>query len=52
MKRRKPKCYESYRRNICLGRMTSRGSPAARCLKCRWFEENAKNGENCPYWRE
>ena len=32
MKRKKPKCYKSYRRNCCLGRSTRIGMTAARCL--------------------
>lgn len=43
MKRRKgckPKCYESYRYNVCLGHMTQRGTVDAKCLKCKWLDEN------------
>lgn len=42
MNEKKPKCYESYRRNICLGRMTRKGTVSYRCTKCKWLEENAR----------
>ena len=40
-KGRKPKCYESYRYNVCLGRMTRKGTVEIRCQKCKWLEESA-----------
>ena len=40
-KGRKPKCYESYRYNVCLGHMTRKGTVGFRCQKCKWLEENA-----------
>lgn len=38
MKRKKPKCYESYRYNVCLGKITRIGALAAKCLRCKWLE--------------
>lgn len=44
MKREKPKCYKSYRRNCCLGKSTKIGVTAARCLRCKWLERGMKDG--------
>lgn len=41
-RRKKPKCYEAYRPGVCLGTMTRNGTPGCLCIKCRWFEDNAK----------
>ena len=42
---KKPKCYEAYRPGVCLGTMTRKGTPGCRCIKCRWFEDNAKKSK-------
>ena len=41
-RKKKPEGYEAYRPGICLGKMTIKGTPGCHCLKCRWFEDNAK----------
>ena len=45
MPKKKPKCYKSYRYNVCLGQPTKVGTLKSKCMKCKRLEKEPDRPE-------